>query len=43
MLAKYIRREISIIFCLNFRVFRGLQPLPEQLPDSDKTEGLKTS
>jgi hypothetical protein len=43
MLAKYIRRGISVIFCFNFRVvrvFRGLQPMPEQLPDIYKTEGF---
>jgi hypothetical protein len=43
MLAKYIRRGISVIFCLNFPVVcvsRGLQAMPEQLPDIFKTEGF---
>ncbi len=46
MLEKYIRRGISVIFCLNLRVvhvFHGLQQMPEQLPDIYKTEVSITS
>jgi len=43
MLTKYTNRGISVIFCLNLRVvrvFRGFQPMPEQLPNIYKTEGF---